>query len=66
MLSKYRLTVEQGINELKGIFSKIYYMGCNFEELREEITVAVRKIPEENEFVDRLDQLIREYVEVRD
>lgn len=39
-------------------------MGCNFDELRDEIIVAVAKIPEESEFVDRLDQLIREYVEV--
>ena len=39
-------------------------MGCTFEELRDDITLAIQKIPSEGEFVDRLNQLIRDYVEV--
>lgn len=40
-------------------------MGCTFDELREDIELAIQKIPSEGEFVDRLNQLIRDYVEVR-
>jgi hypothetical protein len=39
-------------------------MECTFEELREDIVIAIQKIPSEGEFVDRLNQLIRDYVEV--
>lgn len=39
-------------------------MGSSFEELHEEIILAIKKIPDESEFVERLNQLIKEYVDV--
>lgn len=55
---------EQGINELRAVIEKIYYNECSFEELRESVVAAIEKIPDENEFVGQLNQLIKDYVEV--
>lgn len=58
------MTLEQGINELRTVVDKIYYSESSFEELSESVTIAIQKIPEENEFIGQLNQLIKEYVEV--
>lgn len=52
------------MSELKGIFEKIYYMNCHYEELREEIATTMEKIPNKTEFLLRINQLIYEYSEV--
>jgi hypothetical protein len=49
------------MNELKGIFDRIYYMGCHYEELKEEIALTIEKIPNKTEFLLRINQLIYEY-----